>query len=153
MGSTITDITGVVTFAFDFYRILPLTAPKVITYPTAIAPPTILTSTPLDTATNCQQITFGSYNVENLSPTSSHLKNVSEHLVNFLKSPDLLIIQEVQDDTGPTDDGVTSSNKTLAALAAGITAAGGANYTWAVIDPVNNMVCVWLEIYITCLLK
>ncbi|KAG8962267.1 hypothetical protein FRC03_004465 [Tulasnella sp. 419] len=137
MGTTLQDITGVVTFAFDFYRILPLTSAKVVAYPTELPSPTELKSLPIDD-TGCQKITFGDYNVENLNPQSKHLPNVSHHIAHFLGSPDVLFLQEVQDNSGPTDDGVVSSDKTLSALAAGIVAAGGANYSWAVVDPVNN---------------
>jgi hypothetical protein len=70
---------------------------------TETAPPTTLTSTG-----RCMGLTVGAYNVENMAPTSSHIPDVAEHIVNHLKVPDLLFLQEVQDDTGPTDDGSTT---------------------------------------------
>jgi hypothetical protein len=50
-------------------------------------------------------LTVGAYNVENMTPNSAHIPGVAEHIVNHLKLPDLVFLQEVQDDTGPTDDG------------------------------------------------
>lgn len=49
-----------------------------------------------------------------------------------------MFLQEVQDDNGPTNDGVVSANLTLSTLVAAISAAGGPNYTFADIDPTSN---------------
>ncbi|KAB2573992.1 hypothetical protein DBV05_g7377 [Lasiodiplodia theobromae] len=135
LGDTLEDITGVVTYAFGFYYILPTTALAVLSSPEPALPP----ATALTSSGDCSGLTFGSYNVENLSPSSSHLAAVAEHIVSYLNSPDLLFIQEVQDDTGATDDGTVSSNGTLSALAAAIAAAGGPDsYAFVAIDPVDG---------------
>ena len=42
--------------------------------------------------------------MENLTPTSAHLPAVAAHIVDYLKSPDLIFVQEVQDNNGPTND-------------------------------------------------
>lgn len=135
LGDTLEDITGVVTYAFGFYYILPTTALAVLTSPEPALPP----ATALTSSGDCSGLTFGSYNVENLSPSSSHLAAVAEHIVSYLNSPDLLFVQEVQDDTGATDDGTISSNGTLSALSAAIAAAGGPDsYAFVAIDPVDG---------------
>lgn len=134
MADQLDTITGVVTQTFGFYTILPLTAVKTITPAKANAPPTTLRS-----KGQCKAITFGSYNVENLSPTSAHLPKVAAHLIDYLGTPDLLFIQEVQDDSGPTDnDGVVSSKATLTALTAAINALSKVTYAFASVDPVAN---------------
>jgi predicted extracellular nuclease len=133
MGDQFEDITGVVQQTFGFYAILPLTAIKTTTAASAAAPPTTFLG-----QGNCKALTIGSYNVENLSPTSAHLPKVAAHLVDYLKTPDLLFIQEVQDDSGPTDDGVVSANATLTALVDAIKAASNVTYAFADVAPVSN---------------
>ena len=136
MGDTLGDITGVVTYAFGFYRILPTTALSVRKQATpASAPPSQLTSD-----SRCY-ITFGTYNVENLSPNSAHLRSIAAHIVTFLKSPDLIFLQEIQDDNGPTDSGVVSANRTLTALTDAIYALSNhttPKYNFIDIPPLNN---------------
>lgn len=100
MGDSLEEITGVVTYAFGYYRILPSTALKV----TGSKKPLTPKPTKLESKNDCGGITFGAYNVENLAPTSSHLPRVAEQIVDYLKSPDVIFIQEVQDDNGPTND-------------------------------------------------
>ncbi|KAL1795973.1 hypothetical protein ACET3X_006197 [Alternaria dauci] len=134
MGDTIEEITGIVTYAFGFYRILPTTAIKV----TSSQQPTIPSATKLVSNGKCDGITFGAYNVENLAPTSDHHPDLANHIVNYMNSPDIIFVQEVQDDNGPTNDAVVSSNLTLSTLTAAISAAGGPNYTFIDIVPVDD---------------
>lgn len=89
-----------ITYAFGFYRILPTTSIKI----TKSAKPELPAATKLLPSGNCDGITFGAYNVENLAPTSSHMTAIASHIVEYLKSPDLVFVQEVQDDNGPTND-------------------------------------------------
>lgn len=60
--------------------------------------------TKLVAGSDCSSLTFGVYNVENLQPSSSHLPRVADHIVNYLNSPTLMFLQEVQDNNGPTND-------------------------------------------------
>ncbi|KAL2200151.1 Endonuclease/exonuclease/phosphatase-like protein [Corynascus similis CBS 632.67] len=133
MGDQFEDITGVVQQAFGFYSILPLTAIKTTTAASAAAPPTSLIS-----QGKCNALTIGSYNVENLAPTSAHLPNVASQIVEYLKTPDLLFIQEVQDDSGPTDDGVVTANATLTALVDAVQAISNVTYAFTEVEPVSN---------------
>ncbi|KAM0331632.1 hypothetical protein ACHAQA_003311 [Verticillium albo-atrum] len=133
MGDKLADITGVVTYSFGFYRILPLTAVKVDSEATANQGPTTISS-----SGDCRGITFGSYNVENLWPESEHLPDVASQIIEYLKTPDLIFLQEVQDSNGPTNDLVVSANVTLATLAGEIEAQSGVVYEWLNVDPVRN---------------
>jgi hypothetical protein len=101
MGDSLDEITGVVTYAFGFYRILPTTAIKVTASKKPLAPK----PTKLESKGDCGGITFGAYNVENLAPNSTHLPHVAEQIVDYLRSPDIVFVQEVQDDNGPVNDG------------------------------------------------
>ncbi|KAF2109940.1 Endonuclease/exonuclease/phosphatase [Lophiotrema nucula] len=134
LGDSLEDITGVVTYAFGFYRILPTTNLKV----TKSAQPALPASTKLLSSGKCDGLTFGAYNIENLAPNSSHLPTIATHIVEYLKSPDLVFLQEVQDDNGPTNDAVVSANLTLTTLIQAIASAGGPTYAYADIDPVDD---------------
>jgi hypothetical protein len=109
MGDSLEEITGVVTYAFGFYRILPQTALKVTkSQSPALPPPTKLVS-----SGSCNGITFGDYNVENLAATSDHHPELANHIVNYMKSPDIIFVQEIQDDNGVTNDAGKSGPQTL----------------------------------------
>lgn len=100
MGDDVAEITGVVTYAFGFYRILPTTAIKV----TKSQKPVLPKATKLESNGKCDGITVGDYNVENLAANSSHHPRLADHIVNYMKSPDIVFVQEIQDDNGPTND-------------------------------------------------
>lgn len=135
MGSTVTDITGIVTYTFGFYAVLPLTAPTVIAHNETLQAPTTLT-VPADDA-NCT-LTFGDYNVENMTWNSTHLPLAASQISDFLKTPDLVFLQEIQDDTGPTNDGVVSSNRTLQTFVDAIASHSNVTYSYAYIAPVDG---------------
>ncbi|KAG2009844.1 endonuclease/exonuclease/phosphatase, variant 2 [Coprinopsis cinerea AmutBmut pab1-1] len=140
MGVGLSDITGVVTYQFGFYYVVPLTAPTVISRPKQSAQPTTLEAkrTIIDRIFDRCAITFGDYNVENLAPNSRHLPTIAKHIVDYLRTPDFLFLQEIQDDSGPTDDGTVSANLTLATLANAIRDLSGVRYSFAQVDPVDG---------------
>ena len=74
-----------------------------------------------------------------MTPRSHHIPKIADHIANYLHSPDLMFLQEISDDSGASDNGVVSANKTLAALVKAIAHAGGAEYEFVNIPPVNNM--------------
>jgi uncharacterized protein len=86
------------------------------------------------------QATIGTYNVENLAPGNPQSKfdALAKGLVTDLRSPDIVALEEIQDNNGATDDGTVAADQTLAKLTAAIKAAGGPSYQWREIDPVND---------------
>jgi predicted extracellular nuclease len=135
MGTTVSDITGILTYVFGYYAVLPLTAPIVLAHNDTLQGPTTLT-VPADDA-NCT-LTFGDYNVENMTWNSTHLPTAAGQIVDYLKTPDLVFLQEIQDDSGPINDGNVSSNKTLQTFVDAISAKSGVNYSFVYIPPVDN---------------
>lgn len=129
------DIVGIAYQVYGFYTILPLTKPTVIAHNTTLQGPTNLT-VPSDDA-NCT-LTFGDYNVENMTWNTTHLPAVATQISDILKTPDLMFLQEIQDDSGPTDDGTVTANKTLQTLVDAISSHSGVNYTYLYINPVDN---------------
>ncbi|KAI9058193.1 DNase I-like protein [Trametes sanguinea] len=131
LGKTFSDITGIVAYQFGFYYILPLTAPTVVSTPDPTIPPATIKP-----AKDECTLTIGDYNVENMAPTTAHLPTVANHIANFLNSPDIVFLQEIQDNSGETDDGTVSANVTLSTLANAIRAASaqGTNSTYAFLE-------------------
>jgi endonuclease/exonuclease/phosphatase family metal-dependent hydrolase len=86
------------------------------------------------------QVGIGTFNVENLDPTDPPEKfaRLAGILVNNLKSPDIVSVEEVQDNTGPADDGVVDADVTLGMLVSAIQSAGGPAYDYRQINPVND---------------
>jgi predicted extracellular nuclease len=86
------------------------------------------------------QLTVATYNLDNLSPDAPASKwaSLGSQIVNNLGSPDILAVQEIQDNDGPADDGVVDCTVTMTDLVNAIVAAGGPTYAWTEIDPVND---------------
>jgi predicted extracellular nuclease len=86
------------------------------------------------------KLSVATYNVENLAPSDpdSKFAALADGIVTNLASPDVVAVEEVQDNTGATDDGTVAADVTLTKLTAAITAAGGPSYQWREIDPVND---------------
>jgi uncharacterized protein len=86
------------------------------------------------------ELTVATLNAENLSPTSGSAKfaALAAVVVNHLGSPDLVALEEIQDNSGAVDDGVVDAGQTLALLKTAILAAGGPAYDQRQIDPEND---------------
>jgi predicted extracellular nuclease len=86
-------------------------------------------------------LTVATYNVLNLSPDPSddaQRAKLAEQIVNNLNAPDVLALEEVQDNSGETDDGTTAADETLQALVDAIVAAGGPQYSFLDNEPADN---------------
>ncbi|CAA7261339.1 unnamed protein product [Cyclocybe aegerita] len=134
LGVRLADITGVVAYQFGFFYVIPLTAPQIISRPDPTISPTSIKSSPRD---KCS-LTFGDYNVENMAPTSAHIPAIASHISNLLLTPDIMFVQEIQDNSGPTNDGTVSANLTLTALVNAIAAVSNVTYAFASVDPVDG---------------
>ena len=94
-------------------------------------------TTSLDSADALQVAT---YNIENFSAesSSSRTAGLASSIVDNLGSPDIIGLQEVQDNNGETDDGTVAADQTYQKLIDAIVAAGGPSYEYLNIDPENN---------------
>jgi predicted extracellular nuclease len=91
-------------------------------------------------ASRDQEIAVGTYNVENLDPGDG-VAAFARHahlIVDNLRSPDVIAIEEIQDSDGPTNSAVTDASATWNALITAIAAAGGPTYEFRQIDPVDD---------------
>ena len=124
VGSRLENVTGVVGYSFGNFEVNAVAGfdfePKKRVTPEV----TRLTA-------RKSQVTVASYNVLNLSPDASddnQRASIASQIVHNLRSPDVIALQEIQDNSGETDDGTTAADVTLTALVDAIIAAGGPNY-------------------------
>jgi uncharacterized repeat protein (TIGR01451 family) len=94
----------------------------------------------LSMARTANQITIATMNLENLDPTDSQLKfdRIAREIAFNLYGPDLIAVEEVQDNSGTVNDGVVSAALTFSKLIQVIQSVGGVQYDYRQIDPVNN---------------
>ena len=123
-------IVGPLDYNFSNFRVQALTTPTFD--PGTLAPE-------VTAASRDQEIAIATFNVENLDPSdTAALPRLAAQIVDNLRSPDLIGIEEVQDNSGATNDGTVDASLSWAALIAAIQAEGGPLYEYRQIDPVNN---------------
>jgi uncharacterized protein len=132
VGDTLSGATiGPVTYAFgDFH--LAVTATPAVTRG-GLSPE-------VTTPAGAGQLAIATFNVENLSPADPQSKfdRLAGLIVTNLGAPDLVALEEIQDNSGPTDNGVVAADVTLSNLVAAVTRVGGPAYSWRQINPVND---------------
>jgi len=86
------------------------------------------------------ELAVATYNVENLSPGDDQAKfdTLAHGITTSLANPDIVSLEEIQDNNGETDDGTVAADVTLQKFVDAIVAAGGPRYEWREIDPVND---------------
>ncbi|MCG8491764.1 MAG: hypothetical protein MI743_09140, partial [Sneathiellales bacterium] len=136
VGDQLGDVTGVVGYSYGNFEVKPTEEFDVT--------PGGLERETTDLSGNDDQLTIASYNVFNLDPDdtdgSSDVANgqfdiLAQQIVNNLASPDVLALQEIQDNSGSNDDGTLSADQTLQMLVDAIAAAGGPQYEFVTVDP------------------
>ncbi|MEV6116823.1 endonuclease/exonuclease/phosphatase family protein [Streptomyces sp. NPDC052109] len=85
-----------------------------------------------------RELAVATYNVENLDPSDHTFDQHAAAIVNNLQSPDIVSLEEIQDNNGATDDGTVDASQTVNKLIDAIVAAGGPKYDWRSINPVND---------------
>ncbi|MBX9425929.1 MULTISPECIES: endonuclease/exonuclease/phosphatase family protein [Streptomyces] len=86
------------------------------------------------------ELAVATYNVENLDPSDPQEKfdALAKAVVDNLASPDILALEEIQDNTGAKNDGTVAADQTVKKFTDAIVAAGGPAYAWRSVDPENN---------------
>ncbi|WP_424094491.1 hypothetical protein [Moorena producens] len=133
-GTLLGHVTGVVSYSFGNYEVLidePLTPQGNI----GITTPETTT-----VVGDSDQLTIASYNVLNLDPNDAdgdtdiadgRFELIANQIVNNLATPDIIGLQEIQDNDGSVSPGssdVISASETLQLLIDEIVAAGGPQY-------------------------
>ncbi|GAA4994441.1 endonuclease/exonuclease/phosphatase family protein [Kitasatospora paranensis] len=86
------------------------------------------------------EATIATYNVENLDPSDPDTKfaQLAQGIVTNLRSPDVVALEEIQDNNGAVSDGTVDASATVAKFVDAIKAAGGPAYDWRSINPVDG---------------
>ena len=130
-GDSLGDVTGIVTYSFGNFEINPTQPFRV--RDTNLTPEVTSVHSGEDT------LTIASYNVLNLDPNDSdgdtdvangRFEAIASQIVNNLNTPDIIGLQEIQDSSGSSDDGVVNADATLQQLLEAIAAEGGGNYEY-----------------------
>ncbi|MEV0973065.1 lamin tail domain-containing protein [Microtetraspora glauca] len=124
-------VDGVMSSGFGNYRIQALRTPAVTSG--GITPE-------VTRADRNGELSIATYNVENLDPSDPDEKfaRLAKGIVTNLSSPDIVAVEEIQDNSGGTNDGVVAADQTYGKLIAAIAAAGGPTYDYRQIDPVDG---------------
>ena len=122
---------GVLSYDFGNFELLPLKAPVAV-------PGDLQRETTRAPTKN--ELEIASFNVENLAPgdPGSKYAGLADTLIHNLQAPDVVAVEEIQDNSGATDNGVTDASVTWGKLIAAIQTAGGPTYEYRQIDPVND---------------
>jgi predicted extracellular nuclease/Ca2+-binding RTX toxin-like protein len=145
VGDTLGDVNGVIGYNFGNFEIIPT-----VDFTAAIVPAGLEPETTAIAGTD-SRLTIATYNVLNLDPkiedpaltdTPTNNNNVdddvgdgrfdaiAQHIVDNLNTPDIIALQEVQDNDGAEITTVTAADVTLQTLVDAITNAGGPTYTF-----------------------
>ena len=130
VGAKLGDVTGVVGYSFGNFEINP-------TQQFTVTPSTIQPET-TSLEGGAKKLTVASYNVLNLDPNDNdddtdvadgRFSAIASQIVTNLKTPDIIGLQEIQDNDG-TDFSAVAANETLQRLIDEIAANGGPTYSF-----------------------
>ena len=106
---------GVLSYDFGNFELYPLTAP-------ARTPGPIARETTVEPRGG--ELAVATFNVENLDPSdTATIPRLAELVVDNLQAPDLIAIEEMQDNNGESNEGTSAANLSWEALIAAIVAA------------------------------
>ncbi|MFM5949522.1 MAG: Calx-beta domain-containing protein, partial [Novosphingobium sp.] len=127
-GDRLASVTGVLGYSFNEYELLTSSDAAVTTPGTLARETTTLVG-------NADHLTIAIYNVENLDPSDNRYTILANDIIYNLGAPDILALQEIQDDNG-IGTGTVSAIQNLTNLVNALNALDStANYVFAQIDP------------------
>lgn len=131
-------IIGIVDYSYGNYKLYPTFAPT--RSDNGLTPET--TTAPIG-----QQLAVATFNVENLDPNDADgdtdvadgkFTGLAHLIVHHLQSPDLISIQEIQDNDGAVNSAVVDASMTWTMLIHAIASVGGPVYQYRQIDPLDD---------------
>ncbi len=132
VGDGLGTVVGVIDYGFSNFKL------EVTALPTRINNGLVPEVTSIVHETN--GLTIATFNVENLDSLDPPAKfaALAGIIVANLRAPDIIALEEVQDNDGPANNANVSASQTYATLIAAITDAGGPTYQYRQIDPVDD---------------
>jgi hypothetical protein len=131
VGDRLADPVGVLDYSFANFKLLVTQAPVVASGGL---------QREVAAAADPAKLAVASFNVENLAGNAAQARfdGLAGQIVNHLGAPDIVALQEIQDNNGETNDGTVAANQTYGRLIDTIAAAGGPAYQYVNMDPANN---------------
>lgn len=138
-GDSLGDVTGVVGYYRGNFEVLLTTTPTVT--------PGSITRESTALRGDENHLLIATYNVFNLDPNdgdgdkdiaNGQFAAIAAQIVNNLNQPDIIALQEVQDNNGSVEDTITVANQTLQVLIDSIIIAGGPTYHFIDNPPASN---------------
>lgn len=131
VGDVLADVTGVITYSFGNYELLVDSTPVKRSGTLSREVTTIAAAT--------GRVRIASFNLYNLTSVETQRMNeIARVIVSHLGSPEIIGVEEIQDDSGSLDDGTVDASLTLSALTAAIRYADGPAYEFREVLPANN---------------
>ncbi|WP_373634814.1 choice-of-anchor I family protein [Yoonia sp. SS1-5] len=134
LGDDLSNITGVIDYGFGNYEVR-------VTELFAVETPSANVAEITEVVGGDDRLSVATYNVLNVTAAEAdgdadQIAQLALQIVENLGTPDILALQEIQDDSGVADDGTLGADATLQAIADAIVAAGGPRYEFvsAVVD-------------------
>jgi uncharacterized protein len=135
MGDKLGDVTGIVDFDFNDLKL----------FVTKIDAAAITNTVPEQETTqlgnDTRALTVATFNVENLDPSdgAARFAAIADAIAKNLNAPDIISIEEMQDNNGATNTGGSDASVTWGMLVDALNARmPGANYQWVDQAPVPN---------------
>lgn len=131
VGDALGDVTGVVGYSFGNFEIYPIADFSTSIVPAGLSPEVS------KLVPGAGSLLIASYNVLNLDPNDDdrdtdladgRFDAIAAQVVQALNTPDIIGLQEIQDNSGSVNDGIVSANQTLQTLVDAIEDAGGPTY-------------------------
>jgi predicted extracellular nuclease len=131
VGDRLGNVVGVVSYNFGNFEVLVTAAPTVT--------PGGLEREATELVGDRRHLTVATFNLENLDPgDGTRIDALADVIVTRLGAPDILAVQEVQDNNGALNDTVVDAGETYAALILAIVGAGGPTYEFRDVPPVDD---------------
>jgi predicted extracellular nuclease len=133
VGDQLSDVSGVMGYSHGSFELK--ATGSFMVYPKGLRPDTTrLTGT-------ASKLTVATYNVLNLSARdddAAQRAKLGSQIAHNLGTPDIVALQEIQDNNGETDDGTTDATLTLGTLTQAIQTAGGPRYAFFDVPPIDG---------------
>jgi VCBS repeat-containing protein len=128
IGDQLSDVTGIVNYAFDQYEVLVTGAVTQTKDVTLAREQTALTG-------DATHLSVATYNVENLDTSDNKFDVLAGNIVYNLRAPDIVALQEIQDTDGAGSGSDLSGTVTAQGLIDAIFAQSGKHYAYIEIAP------------------
>ncbi|WP_338503746.1 Calx-beta domain-containing protein [Sphingomonas kaistensis] len=128
IGDRLGSVTGVLNYSFDRYELLATERAVITTDRTLGDNGTTLKG-------DANYVSVATYNVENMDPSDNKYDILANDIVNSLKAPDIVALQEVQDADGAGNGSILSGVSNVQGLIDAIARISGLVYTYVEIAP------------------